>query len=416
MLADVHLIRLSGKRVSAAMVVVLVISFAAVLSGQVSVAATPQSITSSDVAAGTPGMPFKFTVTTSGTPLPSITKEGTLPKYLRFIDKGNGTAVISGTTKESGVFYLTITAQFGTGTTKYVAQQAFTLIFASSLTVVPVGPNSSCYGNAELLAWPAAKVAGLTGYQVDFSQPDVDPPQDTYEDVGPGTTVVSFEVAPQELQLAVYPIISGNVSSTSIGSSGLYGYKAPNTMLWNGQNSSVGTESATVSFQWSEEMSYYGNTGGLSDTLLMTASPGGATQTPVLNYPTATATFNGLTPGVTYTFTLSVSNACYPAGGSTVSPEFTPGISPTLTGTPTSPATKGLHYRSSLALGGDPTPSVTVTAGSLPPGLHMSATGVISGNPTKPGTYSATATAYNGVGIQDDGAGATDSFTIQVGA
>jgi len=87
----------------------------------------PQTITSADIAATTVGSPFSFTVTTTGSPVPSITEKGKLPKGLTFTDNGNGTATISGTPKKKGVKHLTITATFGSGASKYVATQSFTL-------------------------------------------------------------------------------------------------------------------------------------------------------------------------------------------------------------------------------------------------------------------------------------------------
>jgi hypothetical protein len=50
-----------------------------------------------------------------------------------------------------------------------------------------------------------------------------------------------------------------------------------------------------------------------------------------------------------------------------------------------------------------------VTSGSLPPGLTLSSSGVISGTPTTTGTYTGTITADNGVGTP-----ATQSFSITV--
>lgn len=374
-----------------------------------------QAITSPDAAVGTPGSPFSFTVTTSGTPVPSITEKGTLPNHLRFTDNGNGTATISGTPKKSGVTDLTIKATFGAGSTsQYVASQAFTLIFPSGATVIPQYSGRSCIGNQDLLAWPGSDAGDLTGYQIDFSDQDLDPPEQYSESVGPATTVLRFTLPPELLQLTIYTIISGEVSSSPLGSTSVFGAKGPASMLWVGPGNSIGEHSATVSFQWSEELSIYENTGEINDTFLVTASPSGGTQTPSVSYPTATATFKGLTPGVAYTFTESISNACDTAGVSTRSPTFTPGLSPTLTGTPSSPATQGEHYRFPLAVGGDPTPTVTVTSGALPPGLSISSAAVISGTPTTPGTYSATVTAENGVGFVGAEPDATDSFTIQV--
>jgi PKD repeat protein len=68
---------------------------------------------------------FTFTVTATGDPAPKITRTGRLPSGVRFADKSDGTATISGTPASSaaGVYPLTLTARNKTGT----ATQAFTL-------------------------------------------------------------------------------------------------------------------------------------------------------------------------------------------------------------------------------------------------------------------------------------------------
>lgn len=95
--------------------------------GAVELALPPQAITSSDSAPATVGSPFSFTVTTSGTPVPSITKKGKLPKHLKLVDQGNGTALISGTPTKAGVYHFTIKATFGQGMRGQSVDQPFTL-------------------------------------------------------------------------------------------------------------------------------------------------------------------------------------------------------------------------------------------------------------------------------------------------
>lgn len=87
----------------------------------------PKAITSPNSATTTAGSHFSFPVTTSGSPMPKITEKGALPKRLTFTDNADGTATISGKTKMTGVYHLTITATFGKSTNKYVVSQAFTL-------------------------------------------------------------------------------------------------------------------------------------------------------------------------------------------------------------------------------------------------------------------------------------------------
>src|ERR1700722_4584595 len=67
-----------------------------------------------------------FTVTTTGSPTPSLSETGALPRGVTFTNNGNGTAKISGTpaTGTAGSYPLTITASNGVGT---AATQNFTL-------------------------------------------------------------------------------------------------------------------------------------------------------------------------------------------------------------------------------------------------------------------------------------------------
>jgi hypothetical protein len=99
--------------------------------GAVELSPTTQTITSPDGTTATLHAPLSFTVTTTGTPTPNLTENGKLPKRLRFVDNGDGTATISGPPRATGRFHLTIAATFGTGASAFVVTQAFTL------TVVP---------------------------------------------------------------------------------------------------------------------------------------------------------------------------------------------------------------------------------------------------------------------------------------
>jgi len=76
---------------------------------------------------------------------------------------------------------------------------------------------------------------------------------------------------------------------------------------------------------------------------------------------------------------------------------------------PTASGTTGSAYSFTFQSSGYPAPTFTLTAGSLPPGLTLSSTGVLSGTPTQAGTYSGTVTASNGVGTA-----ARQNFTITI--
>ncbi len=91
--------------------------------GAVELSPTPQDITSADDATATADLPFSFTVTTTGSPVPKLSETGSLPKKLTFTDNGNGTATISGKSKNVGSSELLLKAKYG----GYVVLQVFTL-------------------------------------------------------------------------------------------------------------------------------------------------------------------------------------------------------------------------------------------------------------------------------------------------
>ncbi len=84
------------------------------------------AITSAASTSFTVGTAGTFTVTTSGTPKPSLTETGALPGGVTFVNNGNGTATLSGTPAagSAGTYAITITASNGVGT---AATQSFTL-------------------------------------------------------------------------------------------------------------------------------------------------------------------------------------------------------------------------------------------------------------------------------------------------
>jgi hypothetical protein len=91
----------------------------------------PRAIVSPNRAGAIAGRRFSFTVTTIGTPVPSLTEKGDLPEHVAFTDNGNGTATLSGTPTRAGASHFVLRAKFGTGTARYVVTQAFALTVAA---------------------------------------------------------------------------------------------------------------------------------------------------------------------------------------------------------------------------------------------------------------------------------------------
>jgi len=144
---------------------------------------------------------------------------------------------------------------------------------------------------------------------------------------------------------------------------------------------------------------YVGDNGGYSTDFLDTAtSPFTRTQ----SFPSTN--FNGRISTDPITHRVFVSGA-----KNTVSVYAPAGIAPSIT-SPTPPlATVGTPYTAPITVTGDPTITIAITSGALPAGLVFDPlTGLISGTPTTPGTYSYTITASNFYGT------VTQTFSIAV--
>src|SRR5690349_19622502 len=103
------------------------------------------------------GSAFSFTVTTTGTPAPRLTKSGLLPVGVKFADNGDGTATLSGTPRgrSEGVYPLTVCAT-GHG----FARQPFTLTVNRAPGLRHVGTVRAAAGS------PVTQMIEAKGYPV----------------------------------------------------------------------------------------------------------------------------------------------------------------------------------------------------------------------------------------------------------
>ncbi|KQQ00671.1 hypothetical protein ASG06_15150 [Rathayibacter sp. Leaf185] len=109
----------------------------------------------------------------------------------------------------------------------------------------------------------------------------------------------------------------------------------------------------------------------------------------------------------TYTFTVRASNASGTADAtSTVTIAPAP-IAPALSGS-AGDGVVGAAYAFGYSVAGNPTPTVSVTSGALPPGLALGTAGRLTGTPTAAGTFGFTLTAVSTAGT----AQLSDSVTI----
>ena len=100
---------------------------------------TPPAITSPPGATFPPNVADSFTVTTTGSPINTITETGTLPSGLTFVNNHNNTATISGTPTGTSTTTLTVTANNGVPP---AATQNFVLTVGNSPPLVTVSAPS----------------------------------------------------------------------------------------------------------------------------------------------------------------------------------------------------------------------------------------------------------------------------------
>ena len=108
------------------------------------------------------GAASTFTVTTTGSPTPSLTEKGALPEWVTFTDNGDGTAALTGTpAAPGGTYNLTFTASNGVGNP---ATENFTLTVNPSgiatTTTLTSSTNPSLFGQSVTFT---ATVAPLSG-------------------------------------------------------------------------------------------------------------------------------------------------------------------------------------------------------------------------------------------------------------
>ncbi|WP_170285579.1 NHL repeat-containing protein [Microbacterium rhizomatis] len=313
--------------------------------------------------AATVGAGYSFTYNRQGIPLPTVSvTSGTLPPGLALSKSG----VLSGIPTTTGTFTFTITAT--NGIDPNVALPV-TLTVNSTPTLTgtpPAAMNDVAYTYPFTLTGQPTPTASVTSGTLP-----------------PGLALSKSGV------LSGTPTTTGTFTFTITATNGVNpDATLPVTMDVNSAPTLTGTPPAAIN---DADYTYpFTTTGFPAPTVSVTsgALPAGLTLSTdgiLSGTPTETGTFdftltatNGIDPDATLPVTMDVNSA------------------PTLTGTPPA-AMIDADYTYDFDVTGYPASTVSVTSGTLPPGLTLSTDGILSGTPTETGTFDFTLTATNGI-------------------
>ncbi len=169
-------------------------------------ASTPQFTSNSDYE--TAGYAFSTTVGTTGYPIPKITKTGSLPAGVSFVDNKDGTATLSGPAKTTaaGPHQFTLTAKNSAGSTS----ETFTFTVATPPTIKKVPATTLTVAGAT-----ANLTITTTGYPApSLRQTGFLPSGLTFADQGNGTAVISGTPSPGSGGVYSFPVIARNGSGS----------------------------------------------------------------------------------------------------------------------------------------------------------------------------------------------------------
>ena len=370
-----------------------------------------------------------FTITTTGTPTPAITRTGTLPAGVAFTDNGDGTATLAGTPAagSAGPYPVTFTATNGVGAP---ATQSFTLTVGSAgATPIFTSAPSATFtaGVAGTFSITTSATPGVTA----ITRTGALPAGVTFTDNGNGTATISG--TPAAGTSGVYPLTFTATNGTPVTQS---------FVLIVQQSASI-TSAPAGTFSVGLFTTFTVTTAGLPGPALQAAGalPGGVSfvdngnGTATLSgipgggsggvYPLTITAVNGVGAPGTQSFTLTVSQA--PGFTSPAAATFVIGAANTFTVTTNGVPSATLFASGSLlasvsftdngsstaTLAGIPQPGtdgacpLTITATNVA-GVASQSFELTVNNQSTPIITSATSTIFN--------VGALGSFTVTTAA
>ena len=354
------------------------------------------SITSANSAAFTAGAAGSFTVTSTGSPTPALAETGALPAGVTFVDNGNGTGTLSGSSAVTASYPITFTASNGVAPN---ATQSFTLTIGQAPAITSAMSTTFTVGTAGTF------MVTTSGFPAPaLTETGALPGGVTFLDNKNGTATLAGTPAAGTGKAYSFSITAQNgIAPNAMQTFTLTVDQAPAI-------TSTGSATFTVSTAGTFMVTTTGfptpsltKTGTLPTGVTLTDNGNGTATlagTPAAGtagaYPIMITASNGVAPNGTQSFTLTIGQA--PAITSAASTTFTVGTAGSFTVTTT----------------GFPTPSLS-ESGTLPTGVTLvdngNGTATLAGTPA-PGTgkaYPFTITAQNEIAPN-----ATQSFTLTV--
>jgi hypothetical protein len=321
---------------------------------------------------GLQNLPYVETVVASGGTAPytfAITA-GSLPAGLAFASNG----ALSGTPTAAGSNSFTVTVTDGLGYT-YSAGYSLTVLAEPTITVSPASLSSALENQAY-----SATVTAAGG-------------------TAPYTFGIQSGALPAGLSLASNGNLTGTpsengvfnftvIATDDVGYTGARAYALTVTAAPTITLSPAALPNGTTGLVFNETLTASGGSAPYTFTVSSGSLPGGLTL--------STGGVLSGTPGTAGSFNFDVTATDNLGYTGTASYSLAIDASPTVSVNPAtlSSATQGLAYSAAITADGGTAPyAFVVTAGSLPSGLTLSATGDLSGTPSAAGSFNFTVTA-----------------------
>ncbi|MEU4829853.1 putative Ig domain-containing protein [Streptosporangium sp. NPDC023615] len=297
-----------------------------------------------------------------------------------FVTNGDGTLTIPSMPARSSAAAVNVNVV----TEGLDAQAVYTY---TSVPGTPVAPTAVAGTTSATVSWtaPASNGSALTGYIVTPIRNGVAQTPVSFDASATSRTLTGL-TAGATYTFTVTAVNAVGTGSPSPASNAVVPYAVPGRPTITA--ATAGTSSANLT--WTAPAA----NGSAITSYVVTPYIGGVAQ-PTQTFPGTATTQRvvDLTPGTSYTFTVTAVNAAGPGPASLPSAAVVPNAAPAFTFAAPPAGEVNVAYGVPLTVTGGTAPYVwSVSAGSLPPGLTLNtSTGVLSGTPTAGGSYSFTA-------------------------